>query len=91
MIFLAVSRLAAIIRKGCVVDWGLVMRLVGAVLLIAGFGLCISIVWAAIGFIAMAFGLICLLIAEEKTNRARKLASSGALQTQAFRHRNPKR
>jgi hypothetical protein len=48
------------------VDWGLVMRLVGAVLLIAGFGLCISIVWAAIGFIAMAFGLICLLIAEEK-------------------------
>jgi hypothetical protein len=71
------------------VDWGLVMRLVGAVLLIAGFGLCISIVWAAIGFIAMAFGLICLLIAEEKTNRARKLASSGALQTQAFKASKP--
>jgi hypothetical protein len=67
------------------VDWGLVMRLAGAVLLIAGFGLCISIVWAAIGFIAMAFGLICLLIAEEKTNRARKLASPGALQTQTLK------
>jgi hypothetical protein len=56
------------------------MRLAGVVLLIVGFGLCLSIVWAAIGFMAMSFGLICLLIAEEKNKRARKLAPSGAAQ-----------
>jgi hypothetical protein len=47
------------------------MRL-GAALLIVGFMLCVSIAWAAIGFIAMAFGLICMLIAEEKEKRAIK-------------------
>jgi hypothetical protein len=40
------------------------MRLFGFVLLIAGFLLCVSIVWAALGFLMMGFGLICLLIAE---------------------------
>jgi len=60
------------------------MRLVGTVLLIVGVFLCISIVWAAIGFMAMLFGLICLVIVEEKAKRARKLASSSALKTEAW-------
>jgi hypothetical protein len=40
------------------------MRLFGFVLLVAGLLLCVSIVWAALGFLMMGFGLICLLIAE---------------------------
>ena len=47
------------------------MRLLGFVLLIAGFLLCVSIVWAALGFLMMGFGLICLLIAERNRKRAR--------------------
>ncbi|MEO6842215.1 MAG: hypothetical protein ABI192_15810 [Bradyrhizobium sp.] len=46
------------------------MRLFGFVLLIAGFLLCVSIVWAALGFLMMGFGLICLLIAERNRKRA---------------------
>jgi hypothetical protein len=46
------------------------MRLLGAVLLIGGFLLCVSIAWAAIGFFMMGFGLICLLIAERKNKRS---------------------
>ena len=46
------------------------MRLLGFVLLIAGFLLCVSIVWAALGFLMMGFGLICLLIAERNRKRA---------------------
>jgi hypothetical protein len=49
------------------------MRLLGFVLLIAGFLLCVSIVWAALGFLMMGFGLICLLIAERNRKRASKL------------------
>jgi hypothetical protein len=45
----------------------------GTALLIVGFMLCVSIAWAAIGFIAMALGLICMLTAEEKKKRAIKL------------------
>jgi hypothetical protein len=41
------------------------MRIAGSALLVIGVLLCVSIVWAAIGFIAMGFGLI-LLIAEER-------------------------
>lgn len=48
---------------------GSVMRFSGAVLLIGGFLLCVSIVWAAIGFLMMGFGLICLLIAERRNKR----------------------
>jgi hypothetical protein len=48
------------------------MRLFGFVLLIAGFLLCVSIVWAALGFLMMGFGLICLLIAERNRKRAAK-------------------
>lgn len=46
------------------------MRFLGAVLLIGGFLLCVSIVWAAIGFLMMGFSLICLLIAERKNKRS---------------------
>jgi hypothetical protein len=42
------------------------MRVLGATALIIGFLLCVSIAWAAIGFFAMGFGLIFLLIAEER-------------------------
>jgi hypothetical protein len=42
------------------------MRIAGHVFLIIGLLLCVSIAWAAIGFFAMGFGLIFLLIAEEQ-------------------------
>jgi hypothetical protein len=46
------------------------MRVAGATLLVIGFLLCVSIAWAAIGFFAMGFGLIFLLIAEERKKAA---------------------
>jgi hypothetical protein len=52
------------------------MRL-GSVLIIGGFLLCVSIVWAALGFLMMGLGLICLLIAEERNKRFQKLTPSG--------------
>ena len=42
------------------------MRVFGATALVIGFLLCVSIAWAAVGFFAMGFGLIFLLIAEER-------------------------
>jgi hypothetical protein len=63
------------------------MRLVGTVSVIAGVGLCISVVWAAIGFTVMLFGLICLLIDDEKTKRARKLAPSAILKAEPSKTR----
>jgi hypothetical protein len=42
------------------------MRFAGFALLFLGFLLCVSIEWAAIGFLAMGFGLICLLIVDER-------------------------
>jgi hypothetical protein len=50
------------------------MRIAGWLLLIVGTLLCVSIVWATIGFLMMGFGLICLLIAEKRTKRAAPLA-----------------
>jgi hypothetical protein len=46
------------------------MRVLGAVLLVVGFLLCLSIVWAAPGFFMMGAGLISLLVAEQRTKRA---------------------
>ncbi len=46
------------------------MRVAGATLLVIGFLLCVSVAWAAIGFLAMGFGLIFLLIAEERKKAA---------------------
>jgi hypothetical protein len=49
------------------------MRLFGFLLLIVGFLLCVSIViWAAVGFLMMGFGLICLLVAERSRKRSAK-------------------
>lgn len=42
------------------------MRITGFVLLAFGIFLCATIVWAALGFLMMALGLLCLLIAENK-------------------------
>jgi hypothetical protein len=42
------------------------MRILGHTFLSVGFLLCVSIAWAAIGFFAMGFGLIFLLIADEQ-------------------------
>ena len=44
------------------------MRITGTCLLIFGCFLTLAVVWAAIGFLMMGFGLICLLIAERETN-----------------------
>ena len=51
------------------------MRL-GSVLLIVGFLLCVSIAWAALGFLMMGLGLICLLIAEERKKKLERLTTS---------------
>ena len=48
------------------------MRLLGLVLLAIGFLLCVSIVWATIGFLMMGFGLICLMIAERQRQHVPK-------------------
>src|ERR1700761_9228220 len=47
------------------------MRFAGCALLIVGLLLCVTISWAAIGFLAMSFGLICLLIADERKRSAK--------------------
>ena len=52
----------------------LFMRFVGWLLLIVGTLLCVSIVWATIGFLMMGLGLMCLLIAEKRTKRATAVA-----------------
>jgi hypothetical protein len=52
------------------------MRILGAILLIAGFFLCLTILWAAIGFLAMGLGLICLLIAERRQEQLKKRTPS---------------
>lgn len=38
------------------------MRFVGLLLLVFGAALCASVVWAAVGFLAMALGLICIQV-----------------------------
>lgn len=54
------------------------MRITGWLLLVAGVLLCVSIVWATIGFLMMGFGLICLLIAEDRRKRAAATAAPSA-------------
>jgi hypothetical protein len=63
------------------------MRIAGTFLLLGGFLLCISIVWAAVGFLMMGFGLIFLLIAERRKKRARALP--GPLSHEVDRRREP--
>ena len=63
------------------------MRIAGTFLLLGGFLLCISIVWAAVGFLMMGLGLICLLMAERRTKPS--MASSGPLADAAGRRLEP--
>jgi hypothetical protein len=45
------------------------MRIIGWVLLLAGFVLCLSVAWAALGFLLMGIGLVSLQIAERKRRK----------------------
>jgi len=63
------------------------MRIAGTFLLLGGFLLCISIVWAAAGFLMMGLGLICLLMAERRKKPS--TASPGPLADAAVRRREP--
>lgn len=53
------------------------MRIVGWILLIGGLLLCVSVAWAALGFLSMAIGLIALQVAEKKRKRAQNAAVGG--------------
>jgi hypothetical protein len=57
------------------------MRVAGATLFVIGFLLCVSVAWAAIGFFAMGFGLIFLLIAEERKKQSALHLESAAIQS----------
>jgi hypothetical protein len=51
------------------------MRIAGWVLLLAGFVLCLSVAWAALGFLLMGFGLVSLQVGERKRRKAEKAAA----------------
>jgi hypothetical protein len=63
------------------------MRILGTLLLLAGFLLCVSIVWATVGFLLTGFGLICLLIAERRKKRSK--ATPGPLCDEVDLRREP--
>jgi hypothetical protein len=63
------------------------MRVAGTFLMLSGFLLCISIVWAAFGFLMMGLGLICLLMAERRKKPL--TASRGAPAEAAGRWQEP--
>jgi hypothetical protein len=51
------------------------MRIAGWVLLLAGFVLCLSVAWAALGFLLMGIGLVSLQVAERERQKAEKAAA----------------
>ncbi|WJR81424.1 hypothetical protein [Bradyrhizobium sp. NP1] len=61
------------------------MRIGGAILLVAGVLLCLTIVWATIGFLMMGFGLICLNLAELRQKRLVPLARKRSENTSVAR------
>jgi hypothetical protein len=63
------------------------MRIASTLLLLGGFLLCISIVWAALGFPMIGLGLIGLLIAERRKKQSTALAR--ALAGEVDRRREP--
>jgi len=63
------------------------MRIAGTFLLLGGLLLCISIIWAAVGFLIMGLGLICLLIAERRKKPS--TAPPGLLSDALDRRREP--
>ena len=54
------------------------MRIAGWVLLVGGLLLCVSVAWAALGFLLMGVGLISLQVAERNRNRAKLTLASRA-------------
>jgi len=54
------------------------VRIAGWVLLLGGFLLCVSVAWAALGFLLMGVGLISLQVAERNRNRAKLALASRA-------------
>ena len=54
------------------------MRIAGWVLLVGGFLLCVSVTWAAPGFLLMGVGLISLQVVERNRNRAKLALASRA-------------
>jgi len=54
------------------------VRIAGWVLLVGGFLLCVSVAWAALGFLLMGVGLIALQAAERNRNRAKLSLASHA-------------
>ena len=59
------------------------MRIAGWILLVGGFFLCISVVWAAPGFLLMGLGLISLQVAEHNRRRATNLTTLSAERSDA--------
>ncbi|MGY3619112.1 hypothetical protein [Bradyrhizobium sp. USDA 10063] len=55
------------------------MRIAGWVLLLAGFVLCLSVAWAALGFLLMGIGLVSLQVDERKRRKAEKAAAVAGL------------
>ncbi|WP_454616250.1 hypothetical protein [Bradyrhizobium cenepequi] len=55
------------------------MRIAGWVLLLAGFVLCLSVAWAALGFLLMGIGLVSLQVDERKRRKAEKAAGVAGL------------
>jgi hypothetical protein len=52
------------------------VRIAGWVLLVGGFLLCVSVAWAALGFLLMGVGLIAMQAAERNRNRAKRSLAS---------------
>lgn len=52
------------------------MRIAGWILLVAGFVLCLSVAWAALGFLLMGVGLVVLQVVERKQRKAEKSAAA---------------
>lgn len=65
------------------------MWIAGTFLLVAGFLLCVSIAWAALGFLMMGLGLICLLIAERRKAKLAGFAASESDETEARQEPRP--
>ena len=63
------------------------MRIASTFLLLGGFLLCLSIVWAGLGVPMIGFGLICLLVAERRKKQSTALAR--ALPGEVDRRREP--
>ncbi|HZC97066.1 MAG TPA: hypothetical protein VE267_13215, partial [Bradyrhizobium sp.] len=54
------------------------MRITGWILLLIGLVLCVSVAWAALGFLLMGVGLVALQVAERDRQRVRQGAAAGA-------------